>query len=933
MRGGRRQGMLHIFLKSRSVLAIMATLVSMLVATPAWALTTGSLRVTVVDDMDLTIPGVTLTLSGETLIGGEQERVTDDSGQHLFTALPPGSYKLVVVKGGFRGVTVDGLQIDVNRTTQQKVVMEVGEADEEIEVVGGRKAIDTEGVSRGTVLTKEFLNKIPAGRSYQAAVNLAPGVSGGGGNPNMAGGASNENTYMLDGANITDPVTGTFSANFNFDAIQQIEVLLGGYMPEYGVSVGGVVNVVTESGTNNLEYNQNIYYVNGDLRPRKDSRLSSDGVELIPTGFGQTSQSLQVGSKISGPIVRDKAWFIMSYQWSRSLFNLAGTPQRQTFDGHYMLAKLTVQPTTEHRISGFFQTNPTNIDNIVQGSPFLRDESQGRQTQGGFITRLRWQWFLSPDVNLDTQLLMQKIYLEVNAVPCTHNNNLDWHPCEPGEREGNVDYETPGRIGVGGAYDSVNYISWYFDDRYRYQASSKLSILSVEDPLGGTHDLKFGVEGSQTVWDQSQGISGNTQYVDTNEVPFDPQTLTNYYWLETSGPIAFRTTSASFNMFAQDSWKPVSNLTINYGTRFDSFVMRNDLGEPVLSGNIFGPRLFGAWDPWGDQKTKIATGYGRFNDTGRLGTAAFTSAGTFGSKLFLGNFFASPDSGQGPFNSSDLMFNVSPARNLNTTHDGLRTPRVDEVLLTLEREIIKDFAVVSSLSQKFTRNAYEFDELNLIYDEDGSAIIGSRYADVLNPYFRQRTPDLAKRDYTQLDLGFRKVEARRWGAQGTYSYIRSVGSSPISNSGAFAVDPQTRYNYGQMLTSANQINAYAYWDLPTDPWTQQLGINVQYDQGFPYERRYWAEGTAGSQFGGYNLRIRPRGTYFRMPDSWFLSLKFQQTIDVRKGNFTLDFELRNITNNRATTSLFITPLNQQNRIVSFARQAPLTFLAGARYEF
>jgi len=926
--------MLHILRKSRSLLAMLAAVVSLLVSTPAWALTTGSLRVTVVDDFDLTIPGVTLTLSGETLIGGEQEWVTDDSGQFLFTALPPGEYKLVVVRAGFRGVTIDGIQIDVNRTAQQKVVLEEGdETSEELVVEGGRKAVNTEDVSRGTVLTKEFLNKIPAGRSYQAAVNLAPGVSGGGGNPNMAGGASNENTYMLDGANITDPVTGTFSANFNFDAIQQIEVLLGGYMPEYGVSVGGVVNVVTESGTNNLEYVQNVYYTNGDLRPRKDARLSSDGTELIPTGFDQTSQSLQVGSKISGPIVRDKAWFIMSYQWTRSLFNLSGTPQRQTFDGHYILAKLTVQPTTEHRISAFFQTNPTNIDNIAQGSPFFRNESQGRQAQGGFINRVRWQWFLSPDVNLDTQLLMQKIYIEVNAVPCTHDQNLDWHPCEPGEIEGNVDWETPGRIGVGGAYDSVNFVQWLFDDRYRYQASTKLSLLSVEDPLGGTHDLKFGVEGSQLVWDQAQGISGNTQYVDINEVPFDPQTLTNYFWLETSGPIAFRTTSAQFNVFAQDSWKPVSNLTINYGSRFDSFVMRNDLGEPVLSGNIFGPRLFGAWDPWGDQKTKIATGYGRFNDTGRLGTASFTSAGQYGSKQFLGNFFASSDIGLGPLNTSELMFDYGPQRNLNTTYDELGTPRVDEVLLTIEREVIKDFALTSSVSQKFTRNAYEFDEVNLVYDEDGSAIIGSRYGDFLNPYFRQRTPALAKRDYTQLDLGFRKVEARRWGAQGTYSYIRSVGSSPISNSGSFAVDPQTRYNYGQMLTSANQIKAFGYWDLPTDPWTQQLGINFQWEQGFPYERLYWGESTFGSQFGFYGVRIRPRGTYFRMPSRWFVSLKFQQSIDVRKGQFTLDFELRNISNNRAPTNLFTFPLNQQNRIVTFSRQSPLVFLAGARYEF
>jgi hypothetical protein len=923
--------MLHILQKSRAVFVFLTMVLVTLASAPAWALTTGSLRVTVTDDMELSIPGVALTLSGETLIGGKQERVTDANGQHLFTALPPGTYRLSVVKAGFKGVTIDGIQVDVNRTTQQRVVMEVGEIDEEITVVETRAAVDTESSTRGTVLTKEFLNRIPAGRSYQAAVQMAPGVSGGS-NPNMAGGASNENTYMLDGANITDPVTGTFSANFNFDAIQQIEVLLGGYMPEYGVSVGGIVNVVTESGTNNLEFNQNVYYINGDLRPRKDARLAADGVELMPTGFDQTTQQLQVGSKVSGPIVRDKAWFIVSYQQARSLFSLAGTPQRQTFSGHYMLAKVTVQPTTEHRLSAFFQTDPTNIDNIVQGTPFVRNEAQGRQAQGGFISQARWQWFLSPDVNLDSQLLMQKSYIEVNAVPCTHDRDQNWHPCRPGEIEGAVDWETPGRIGFGGAYDSVNWGAWTFDDRFRYSASSKLSILSVEDPLGGTHDFKFGVEGSQLVWDSANGYAGNALYYDINEVPFDPQTLVNYYYLEISGPVAFRTTASQFNVFAQDSWKPVSNLTINYGSRFDTFVMRNDVGDPVLTGALFGPRLFGAWDPWGDQKTKIATGYGRFNDTGRLGTAAFTSAGNFGSKLYLGNFFVNDD-GLGPLSAPENQFDYDPNRNLATAHDNLRTPRVDEVILTLEREVIKDIALISSMSSKFTRNGYEFDETNLIYDEDGSSVIGSRRGDAFNPYFRQRTPTLAKRDYFQWDLGFRKVLSRRWQAEGTYVYIRSVGSSSISNSGSFAVDPQTQYNYGLLTTSSSQFKAYAFWDLPTDPWTQTVGFFFNWEQGFPYERLYWAESFAGSQFGNYQLRIRPRGTYLRFGDNWYLSLKFQQKIDVRKGNFTLDFELRNITNNRAPTGLYTFPLFANNRIQSFNRQFPLTFQAGVRYEF
>jgi hypothetical protein len=922
--------MLHIAQKIRALLPLVAAFVAMLIASPAFAQTTGGLNVHVVDDdMGLDVPGAMLVLSGENQIGGAQTLTADAEGHAQFTALYPGAYRLEVTKAGFVGVTVDNIRINVGTPRQLEVEISAGEG-EVIEVVATEKAVDTSDTSRKTILTKDFLNKVPAGRSYQSALQTVGGVSGGS-NPNMAGGASNENTYMLDGANITDPVTGTFSANFNFDAIQQIEVLLGGYMPEYGVSAGGVVNIVTDSGSNNLKFLANVYYINGNFRPYKDARLGSDGVQLIPSGFGTDYQQLSVGSYVSGPLIRDKAWFVISYQSAQSWNRLAGTPQTQLFNGNYVLAKLTVQPTNEHRISVNFQTNPTTIDNFVQGTPYVKAEAQGRQAQGGFINQMRWQWFLSPDVNVDTQLLLQKIYIEQNAVACTHED-LDWHRCRPGELEGNIDWETPGRVGLSGAYDSVNWGSWYFDDRFRYSASSKLSILSLKDPLNGTHDLKLGVDATQLVWDQSSGMAGNVLYVDLNEVSFNPQTLKNYYWIEYSGPVTFRTTASDFSLFAQDSWKPVSNLTLNYGSRFDSFVYRDDVGNPVLSGSLFGPRLFGAWDPFKDQKTKIATGYGRFNDTGRLGTASFTSRGTQGNKLYFGSF-GETDAGQGFLNSSELFLQGTPATNLNTRADNIRTPRVDEVLLTLEREVIKDFALLSTMSGKFTRSGLEPDELNLIYDDDGSTIIGSRYANVLNPYLRLRSPALAKRDYYQWDLGFRKVQARRWYMDGKYVLIRSVGSSPNALSGSFAIDPQTRYNYGLMTTSSSQIKANGFWEIPTDPWKQTLGFAFRWEQGFPYQRLYWAESQLGAGGGAYGMRIEPRGTYLRFGSYWDLALRFQQDIDLRKGKLIIDLQVMNVTNNRAPQSLFLFQLNANGRYVIGGRQSPLEFQTGLRYEF
>jgi hypothetical protein len=920
----------------RSVLALLLGILALvLAADSAWAITNGQLRVVVSDEDDLPIPGVRLELSSDALIGGVQVKDSDGSGEALFVQLPPGNYQLIAAKAGFGGVTYEGIAININRTTIQAVKMTAG-AVEEIEVKAKAKAVDTESTSVGTVLTKDFLQRIPAGRTYQNAVQTVPGVTGGGGgNPNMAGGASNENTYMLDGANITDPVTGTFSLNFNFDAIEQIEVLLGGYMPEYGTSVGGIINVVTESGTNNLQLQTNIFYNNGNLAPKTDERLSADGLAIAPTQFDSEFQTLQIAQKLSGPLIRDKAWFVISYQNSRSLIAQTGIPQARDFDGHYMLAKLTVQPNTEHRLSFFIQSNPTTVDNIEQGNPRIQNAAQGRQAQGGYVANLRWQWFLAPDMNLDTGLLYQKSFIEVNAVPCTHNRDRDWHPCRPGEEEGYVDWETPGHLGTNGAYDSVNYGFYYFDDRHRYVANTKLSLLSVDDPLGGTHDLKFGVEGNQLLWDQIQGYSGNTLYIDVNQVSFDSQSLQGYYWQEITGPIRFRTTASEYNAFAQDSWKPVSNLTLNYGSRVDAFVMRNDLGEPVLSGVLLGPRLFGSWDPFGDQRTKIATGYGRFNDTGRLGVANFTGARAFGSKLYLGELLAGAD-GAGFLNSQSNLYLSGPKQNLAVSHDELRAPRVDELLLTVEREIIQDVALYTTMSGKFTRHLYEPDDRNIIWDSDGSTPIGSRFGEPDQIYPRLRSPALAKRDYFRWDMGVRKIESRRWAANASYSYTQSVGSSTQSLSGSFLIDPRTQFNYGPLNTDIRHTaRAYAYWDLPTDPWTVQLSALFIYNDGFPIERLYISE---GPNFFDYSLRIRPRGTYLRFNPTWTLNLGYTQFIDVRKGQFIIRFEALNLLNNRSPETMFLTNqgytfLNTQNRIVTGFRQDPLQLQGAIGYRF
>jgi hypothetical protein len=904
----------------------MVVVGSLATGTNAWAQNYGNVDGYVTDEIDEPFAGVTVTLVGDM---GERTAVTDERGYYRFSQVDPLVYTVLFDYPGYGKISIPNIQALINNTVSLPPVKLVPGETEEFVIKDAEPAVNTEKTSIGQVLTKDFLSKVPTGRSYQQATQLAAGVTGGS-NPNMGGGGSNENQYMVDGAVVTDPVTGTFSNNFNYDAIQQIEVTLGGFDAEYN-TLGGIVNLTTETGSNNLQFNATAYYENGDWRPRKDARYTPDGYTLGPTGFNSSFQILQLGAKVSGPLVKDKAFFIFSYQHDRSLIALTQMPQRRDYDGHYVLGKITIQPTNEHRLSLLVQSDPTSIDNISQGNPFQKREAQGRQAQGGFTAQLRYQWFPSDKINLDTRLQVTKTTIEVNAVPCTNNFEADRSQCQPGELEGNVDYTTPGRVGAFGAYDSVNWGSIYFDDRFRFNGAIKLAAVNIIDPFGGKHDLKFGVEGNQFLNNFVTGYSGNTLYVDINEALFNPQTFKNYYWLEITGPIRQRNTGSTWSAFAQDVYKPVKNLTIRYGARVDNTVLRNDVGDAVVNATGVSPRFFAAWDPLGDQKTKISGGWGRSVDPGRQEVAGFTSVSNFGSKLYLGEFFAQFGDQFSPVANQEAMNSYSPRQNLNVSTDNLRLPTTDEFNLTFQRQLVKDVSFQLSAQARLTRGLYEADERNLVYDEDGSAIIGTRFGDPFNNYYRLRTPRQARRNYYRIDAGLTKVQSKRWGGQMTYSFEFMNGTSEESLVGAFVNDPQTRYNYGQLLTVRNHsVTGFGYWDLPTDPWTTQLGFFLNYESGAPLERIYWSD--QGVTNGSYGLRIRPRYFYAKFNDFWELSMRIQQQFDVRKGKLGAALFIYNLTNNQAPDAISGF-LYQENRLFAFSRQSPLRLALQLTYEF
>ena len=173
-------------------LRLLKTLLALLFAStvlyggPAQAQTTGTIKGIVIDEGGLEIPGVMLTVESPALIGGAQQQYSDGNGRFLFSKLPPGVYSLRAEKPNFATISRPNLQVLIGRNVNLTVEMIAQVAGEELIVEDTRPTLDTEQTSRGEVLSKDFLDRIPAGRSYQSVISATPGVMGGG-NPNVAG--------------------------------------------------------------------------------------------------------------------------------------------------------------------------------------------------------------------------------------------------------------------------------------------------------------------------------------------------------------------------------------------------------------------------------------------------------------------------------------------------------------------------------------------------------------------------------------------------------------------------------------------------------------------------------------------------------------------------------------------------------------------------
>ena len=280
--------------------------------------TTGNITGRIVDDQGAAVPGVTVT-GKNTQTGFVRSDVSDGEGIYRLTALPVGTYDLTAELQGFNRVENKGIVVSVGQTLDVNMTLKVASVQETVTVTGESPLIETSSSSVGGVVDVGRIENLPLnGRQFANLAATIPGVGLGFHSdptkstqfsPQIAGGNGRNVNYQIDGGDNNDDTVGGLLQLFPLEAIQEFNFVTSRYKAEYGRSNGGVMNIVTKSGTNHFQGSWFTLFRDERMNATTETeKLAARTSTSRTTGAGSTAASF------GGPIVQNKAHFFGAYE-------------------------------------------------------------------------------------------------------------------------------------------------------------------------------------------------------------------------------------------------------------------------------------------------------------------------------------------------------------------------------------------------------------------------------------------------------------------------------------------------------------------------------------------------------------------------------------------------------------------------------------------
>src|SRR5437879_1348718 len=285
----------------RLILALMI-LAFFVTGTLAQSVTTGSISGIVTDQSGAAVPGITVTATSPNLIQ-PQSAATGPDGSYSIFNLPPGKYTVTAeAQKGFAKTQQRNLDVNLGKTSTGDLQLQLGGVTAEVSVTAAPPVDVVETTIGSNVSTDQFSN-FPTARTVQGLYTIAPSAtrsglrdpSGRDRDPSIAGSSGPEHNYILDGVRTADPAYGGGGANLPFEFVQEVEIKTGAYGAEYGKSTGGLFNVITKSGGNEVHGDAFGYFSTKGL-VRKTNEFPFQG--SAPNGFSEIDAGIDVGGPV-----------------------------------------------------------------------------------------------------------------------------------------------------------------------------------------------------------------------------------------------------------------------------------------------------------------------------------------------------------------------------------------------------------------------------------------------------------------------------------------------------------------------------------------------------------------------------------------------------------------------------------------------------------
>lgn len=892
-----------------------------LVATTAAAQTsTGGVRGFVKDETGGLLAGATVEATSPSRIGGPAVALSDQQGLYRFENMPIGLYTISVSLDGFTPIRRENIRVEAGRVIQLDLALAVGTVLEAVTVTGDSPVVDATQAGFSTTLNQQLIDNVPTARgSYFDLVTYAPAVktqpTTNAANFTIHGSGTNQNSFQYDGVEVSSVSGGGVWDFPAFEMAQEVEVKGIGASAEFAGFQGGVVNIITKSGSNDLRGTASYFFFNDALTGNNQPN------EPFPYFVDYNHQAT---FSLGGPVKRDRVWAIgMVELFRRRAAQVGVDPQFVTPNyGVRTFAKGTLRASQRDTVDVTFNDNVFHSPNDASRTePF-----ETVQVEHGHNPVITARW---------VRQLGQSSLLEVKGGGIYIRDRLD--PTTD-------DFETSGRFDEGTGLFSVNARGLTRWVQNRTQAAVTLSRFAS---LWGSHDFKTGLQYSNAMADTSTATVGSVFYTDLNGAPS---------YAEFSEPATTIGRIRTIGLFATDSWTPTPRLVLSFGVRADFIrgdvpeakqrdaTLRNETGttfpgiEDVVSWNHVDPRVGVTMRLDGDGKTIAKASYGRYHGALISGMFANLSPGA----AITRQLFYNPES-----RAYDIPGFVNNPRISYDVDSGLRNQYTDQVSVGLQHELMTDLGIDVTGVWKKDDDTIRVEDIRGTYaaqpftdtfrGQTQVLTVDNRTSPSAQSLFQVRNRPELGQDYRALILQAYKRFSAGWQVQSSYSLQRArgwaSGAQTIGGQGysitGFGRDPNDLINaYGRLFgDSRHAVRLSATSQLP---WGLHFGMRYSYDSGRPFARVV----SVRLQQGTRTVIAEPRGSY-ALPPLNDLQARLDKDFDLGSARrLRLSVDVFNLLNkatyyqSRNNSSQGEATFNQSLAVIS-----PRRATVGVRFEF